>query len=65
VKLNLNFNKMIERMSALSKNIVMHKNIEEISVSDKKAATLGMILVNFYLMQSNMPSSILKKERLI
>ncbi|HSD62964.1 MAG TPA: PAS domain S-box protein [Ignavibacteriaceae bacterium] len=45
VKLDLYFNKMIERMSALSKNIVMHKNIEEISVSDKKAATLGMILV--------------------
>ncbi len=45
VKLNLYFNKMIERMSALAKNIVMHKNIEEISVSDKKAATLGMILV--------------------
>ncbi len=45
VKLNLYFNKMIERMSALSKNIVMCKNIEEISVSDKKAATLGMILV--------------------
>ncbi len=45
VKIDLYFNKMIERMSALSKNIVMHKNIEEISVSDKKASTLGMILV--------------------
>lgn len=44
VKLNLYFNKMIDRMSALSK-IVIHKNIEEITVSDKNAATLGMILV--------------------
>ena len=45
VKLNVYFNKMIERMSALSKNIVIHKNIVEISVSNKKASTLGMILV--------------------
>ncbi len=45
VNIKFYFNKLIERMSALSKNIVIHKNIEEISVSDKKAATLGMILV--------------------
>lgn len=44
VKLNTYFNKMIDRLSALSK-IVIHKNIEEITVSDKNAATLGMILV--------------------
>jgi len=45
VNIKFYFNKLIERMSALSKTIVIHKNIEEISVSDKKAATLGMILV--------------------
>ncbi len=45
VNIKLYFDKMIHRMSALSKNIVIHKNIKDISISDKKAATLGMILV--------------------
>ncbi len=45
VKVNKYCDKIIERMSELSNNIVINKNISEITVSNKKAATIGMILV--------------------
>ncbi len=45
VKVNIYCDRIIERMSELSNNFVINKNISEITVSNKKAATLGMILV--------------------
>lgn len=45
VKVNLYCDKIIKRMSQLSNKIVINKNIPEIIVSNKKASTLGMILV--------------------
>ncbi|RPI63283.1 MAG: PAS domain S-box protein [Ignavibacteriales bacterium] len=45
VQLKTYCNKVIESMLSLTKNIVISKNIEEITVSTKDAATIGMILV--------------------
>lgn len=45
VKVNLYCDKIIKRMSELSNKIVINKNIPEIIISNKKASTLGMILV--------------------
>ena len=45
VKVNMYCDKIIERMSKLSSNIVINKNIPEIIVANKKAALIGMILV--------------------
>ncbi len=45
VQLKTYCSKVIESMLNLSKNIVINKNIEEVSVSSKNAATIGMIIV--------------------
>ena len=45
VQLNKYCNKVIESMLSLSKNIVINKDIDEITVSTKDAAAIGMILV--------------------
>ena len=45
VQLKTYCNKIIELMLNLAKNIVINKYIEEITVSTKNAATIGMILV--------------------
>ncbi len=45
VKVNIYCDKIIERMSKLSNKIVFNKNISEIIVANKKAALIGMILV--------------------
>jgi PAS domain S-box-containing protein len=45
VRVNLYCDKIITRMSELSNKIVINKNIPEIIVSNKKASTIGMILV--------------------
>jgi len=45
VRVNLYCDKIIKRMSELSNKIIINKNIPEIIVSNKKASTIGMILV--------------------
>jgi len=45
VQLKTYFNKIIESMLSLTKNITINKYIEEITVPSKSAAILGMILV--------------------
>jgi PAS domain S-box-containing protein len=45
VQLKTYCNKVIESMLNLAKNIMLNKYIEEITVSTKNAATIGMILV--------------------
>src|ERR1035437_9508583 len=45
VELKTYCDKVIESMLKLSKNITLNENLEEITVSSSKAATIGMILV--------------------
>ncbi len=45
VQLNVYCNMVIESMLKFSESITINKNIEDITVSAKKAATLGMIIV--------------------